>query len=235
MHYLEINRYLFLSMIVLGIFTILSIGIYYGKEQRIKSTIGISSNILINVDRSVLQFSHYLHVSVLNQFMKFLTEYSREYFWIFVLAIMFFFGGHDGKMATIIMKISFLIVIPTNIIIKDIINIYRPVSSYDSFYTELQSDKSYPSGHTTIVSAGAVAAALFFRNTYKQKLISICLIIEAGLVCFSRLYLGVHYPFDIIEGVLLGSGISLFVASNTLIYERFLQINVSFGGKNKSA
>ena len=60
---------------------------------------------------------------------------------------------------------------------------------------------------------GAVASLLLLRKCPRQKLISSLLVIEAGLVCLSRLYLGVHYPTDVIGGILLGSGVALLVTS----------------------
>ena len=54
-------------------------------------------------------------------------------------------------------------------------------------------------------------ALLLLRKCPRQKLISSLLVIEAGLVCLSRLYLGVHYPTDVIGGILLGSGVALLV------------------------
>ncbi len=45
-----------------------------------------------------------------------------EYFWIIVLALLFLFGGYDGRLTAIMIIISFLIIIPANTLIKDFIN-----------------------------------------------------------------------------------------------------------------
>jgi len=48
-----------------------------------------------------------------------------------------------------------------------------------------------------------------FRNTPKQSIVSIILALEAALVCVSRVYVGGHYPLDVVGGILLGVGVSL--------------------------
>jgi len=53
---------------------------------------------------------------------------------------------------------------------------------------------------------------IFYRKE-KDLIFSSLLIIEAALVCFSRIYVGDHYFFDIIGGALLGSGISILSIS----------------------
>ena len=63
-------------------------------------------------------------------------------------------------------------------------------------------------GEALIVSAGAAIALALSRNTPRRLAISILLAIEAALVCISRVYVGGHYPLDVVGGILLGVGVS---------------------------
>ena len=54
-----------------------------------------------------------------------------------------------------------------------------------------------------ITSIGAVFALLKFRS----KVVSLLLTVEAAVVCYSRVYVGMHYPLDVVAGVLLGTAI----------------------------
>ncbi len=59
---------------------------------------------------------------------------------------------------------------------------------------------SYPSGHTSTMFAAAVLMTLLARRTWVTMA---CALWAVG-VAFSRLYLGHHYPSDVLGGVLLG-------------------------------
>ena len=61
------------------------------------------------------------------------------------------------------------------------------------------SDYSFPSGHTA--ASFAAVAALFFAG--QKKLWKPALVL-AVLIAFSRLYLYVHYPTDILGGIIVG-------------------------------
>ena len=60
-------------------------------------------------------------------------------------------------------------------------------------------DYSFPSGHSN--AAFAVAVAIFSRS----KRLGIPVLILASLIAFSRMYLFVHWPTDIIGGIVTGT------------------------------
>ncbi len=76
------------------------------------------------------------------------------------------------------------------------------------------SDASFPSGHAlrAFAAAACLAASPWVcapgQRSWKHRLVTITYVF-AGLVCFSRLYLGQHYPSDVFAGALLGSVIGI--------------------------
>lgn len=66
---------------------------------------------------------------------------------------------------------------------------------------ERQHDFSFPSGHT--IASFEAATALYLGN----KKLGIPAMILAVLIAFSRLYLYVHYPTDVLASVVLGIGL----------------------------
>jgi membrane-associated phospholipid phosphatase len=59
-----------------------------------------------------------------------------------------------------------------------------------------------------------------------MKAVSIALAVEASIVCFSRIYVGAHFPLDVLGGILLGIGISLLLLSYISTIEK-LQTTIS--------
>ena len=54
-------------------------------------------------------------------------------------------------------------------------------------------------------AANTMSVALLFSQLYKNKYATIGLMTWVALNCYSRMYLGAHYPTDIICGLLIGS------------------------------
>jgi len=218
------NKYLVSSIIIFGIFIVFTLAIYNDIIEL--NDYSSEGSLIYEFDTGIMQARSYFFSSVTTEIMNILSDFGREYFWIIVPILLFVFEGIDGRIVAVIILLSFMLVIPLTTLVKDLIDRDRPLVFYGASVNKLPVDESYPSGHASMVSAGAVTALLLLRKSPRQKLISILLVIEAGLVCLSRLYLGVHYPTDLIGGILLGSGVALLVTSAHNMIERLVKFKI---------
>jgi undecaprenyl-diphosphatase len=93
-----------------------------------------------------------------------------------------------------------------NVLLKNLVARVRPydVNTAVNLLISKPTDWSFPSGHTT-ASFGAAAALL-----YADKKFGIAAYIIAAIIAFSRMYLYVHYPTDILGGIAVGT-LSFFI------------------------
>lgn len=118
----------------------------------------------------------------------------------------------------------------TNLFIKVVIARPRPYADPNGFYYPLwqmlgqhtESDKSFPSGHTTAAFATMVPVFLVGK-----KRVSWTALIFAFLMGISRIYLVVHYPSDVLGGLIVGTiaGILGTLISQRVVPERFYDMD----------
>jgi len=179
---------------------------------------------MVSKDMSAFLKVNDSHVNFLNKMMVWLTEYGREAFWIMTVILLFIFGGILGKKTAIVLVLAFIVLIPIGFAAKEIVQRPHPtIPESDFLLAQDPNEYSYPSGHATIVSAGAAIALSLFRDSKRKLAISLALAIEAALVCISRVYVGGHYPLDVIGGILLGVGISFLFVGATKQVEKITQ------------
>jgi undecaprenyl-diphosphatase len=213
------KRYLIISICVLATFSILAFLISP------RAHLSLTQMLVAADTRSFLQVNEY-HFAPLDHFMILVTQFGRELVWPLAIAALFLFGGSIGKKAAMIMALVMITLIPIGIIAKEVVARPRPFIPDTEIILAADSQYAYPSGHSLIVAAGAtVALAELYRNSsVKMRAVAIGLALEATLVCFSRIYVGAHYPLDILGGILLGAGMSFLFLSQASRIEYLLNI-----------
>lgn len=174
--------------------------------------LGYQNQDVIEFDEAMSSFIYNSHSNLIDHFMIMLSTYGREIVWPAVIVLMSIFTGWKGRKIAIIMIISFLIIMPLNILFKYFFERPRPSIEVQELDILPKNDFGYPSGHASIVSAGAAILLILYRKE-KELLFSLILAAEAALVCISRIYVGDHFLFDVVGGILLGVGISLLSIS----------------------
>ena len=172
-----------------------------------------ANSLLISKDTYAFLKVNNSHYPAFNQFMILLTQYGREVVWSIAIILLFIIGGWTGKKTALVMGLAMLVLIPVVNVAKEIVARPRPIIPQTDFLIAADSKYAFPSGHATIVSAGAAVVLMLFRDSARKLAISLSLSTEAALVCFSRVYVGGHYPLDVFGGIFLGVGVALiFIA-----------------------
>jgi undecaprenyl-diphosphatase len=156
-----------------------------------------------SIDVSIFYFfNHTLSAPFLDKFFSIITNVNNWYIaYVILLAIAFIKGGRTGRIAVI--GIILLIIVTDQVshkIIKEIFQRIRPCHVLPNVLTPLgcTGTYSFPSNH----AVNNFAAAVFFGMLYPGM--RWIFYITAFLVAISRVYLGLHYPSDILAGALIG-------------------------------
>lgn len=166
----------------------------------------------MTVDQYVLFWIQHNMVSpILNPYMIVLSTLGKAgAVWI-LSGIVFLSVKKYRWIGVAVMIALFMSLIFGNIILKPLVARIRPCITYPwiPLYISMPLDYSFPSGHT--FGSFAAAVAIFCWN---KRMGTLAVLLAAG-IGFSRIYLFVHYPSDVLAGVLLGilSGVTAYSIS----------------------
>ena len=159
-------------------------------------------HMITNLDLSIMLFiQESLRTEVFNEIWKFITHLGDGgYLWIALGVILLFFKKTRPNGFTVLFALLINLFI-TNIALKNLIARPRPFQVSDAIIPliERPASFSFPSGHTS----GSFSAMLALYKWVPKK-IGIPAVVLAALVGFSRIYIGVHYPTDVLGGILVG-------------------------------
>lgn len=177
------------------------------------------------MEMSILHGIQNIHTGLLDSIMVFITTLGNAgIIWI-AIAIIFSFTKKYRACGIAMILALLLSFIFGNVILKNIFERPRPswIDSSVVLLIKNPTDFSFPSGHSFASFAGATAIFMYHKKE------GIAALILAGLIAFSRLYLFVHYPSDVILGSLFGiiAGVIAVMIVNKFISNKNINVNKS--------
>jgi len=155
-----------------------------------------------------------IHFGIKNAFFDILMPIVREkYVWLpfYLFIILFSFSNMTFKKASIVIAGIILTVVLADFIssqtIKKRVQRVRPCNEF-SLISEVNplvncgSGFSFPSSHAA--NHFALVLFLIFSKKIERTIYKTALFSWAGIISFAQIYVGLHYPFDILGGILVG-------------------------------
>jgi len=165
-------------------------------------------NIIRNFDSAIIEsIRSHTKCKFLDYVMPFITKLGNAGM-IWIVIALAFLNSEKYRTYGFMLGISLLAcLLIGNLTLKPLVERTRPcdINTVIQLLIARPTDFSFPSGHT--MSSFAAACVVFQANSN----MGIAAFVLASLIAFSRLYLYVHYPSDILAGMIIGVLISVAV------------------------
>ena len=182
---------------------------------------------LIQLDKELLILINSWHTPYFDTFMY---TFSKVAVWVpfyaSVVYILFKKAGIKAIWLTVLLIAGVVLCDQLTVLLKESIQRLRPSHDPDLEYIIhlVKTKKAGLYGFVSSHAANTVGFALLSSLIIRRKIYSIAAFSWAGITCYSRMYLGMHFPFDIIGGAVTGIVIALtlylfkklYLKSNTL-------------------
>lgn len=176
---------------------------------------------LYQIDVKLLYFiNHTLSNPVFDKFFPFITEVKNWYIaYIILFIILLIKGGRIGRIAAVILILLITVTDQfSSTLVKNLVERVRPCNVFFDLRVLVGCTDSYsfPSSH----AVNNFAVATFFSKIFPK--FKWYFFVTATLLAFSRPYVGVHYPSDVIGGALIGLAFGYIFALITIKIDSFL-------------
>ncbi len=177
---------------------------------------------IIEIDKQLLLLLNSFHNGYLDTFMY---TFSKVAVWIpFYLSVVYILFKSQGKKAIwmlLLLIAGVVLADQLSGIMKNGFQRFRP--SHDpviqNFVHIVNNSRAGLYGFVSSHAANTVGFALLSSLFIRKQYYTIAAFSWAAITCYSRIYLGLHYPLDIVGGALTGTFIALFLY---FIYKKFI-------------
>ena len=152
------------------------------------------------MELEILHFFADLHGTFFDKIVLFITHLGDAgIFWIALALFLLCFKKYRKSGAGMAVSLIFSLIF-TNMILKNLVARERPFNTDPTLDNLAQEDSfSFPSGHTS----ASIAAALSLLYYHRKE--GIAALVLGILISLSRIYICVHYPTDVLGGVVVGA------------------------------
>lgn len=160
------------------------------------------------IDHNILLALQTVRTPLLDAALSFITSLGDKGF-IWILLSVLLLCRKDTRRIGVLCALALLgSLVVNNMILKNLVGRMRPFDRYEDLIPLIVRpvDFSFPSGHTG--SSFAAAGVMYARLPRRYGVLAI---VFAALIAFSRLYVGVHYPSDVLAGMATGLLIAVSV------------------------
>jgi len=189
---------------------------------------------LVKLDKEIFLFINLkLQNRVFDFLLPFITEFKnwRVLFFLIILAMLIFGRKKERIAAVLVLIVLGAADSSVNLLLKHWIGRVRPCNVFSQVHLLAGCSRSgsFPSSHAANIFAAGTILTFFYR---RALLVWLAI---AVTVSFSRIYVGVHYPLDVVGGAFYGIllGALVFIVSKSVFRIQSLSESKLYSGQDE--
>ncbi len=154
-------------------------------------------------EQALVWVAEHVRCAVLDPFMRVYTQLGNAGMLFIALGVLMLFFKQTRKAGASALCAMLIGLIVVNFTIKPLVSRPRPWLVIENFVNLVpeHDPNSFPSGHTNAAFAFALSVCMSAPKKW-MKIFAVCAAVVMGL---SRLYVGVHFPSDVLAGAVIGA------------------------------